>query len=455
MITPDKHAVISGGGLAGSLLALVLANRGMRVTVFEKRGDLRSLKAPSGKSINLALSERGIHALSKVDLADQVLKGTIPMRGRMVHARDGTTSFLPYSQKDSEYIRSVSRPGLNRILLEKAGLHPNIELHFNSEVLSIEPDKKVVSLNSGHSFGREVSYDLLFGTDGAGSLVRSSLHAFSDIGYRQEMLGHGYKELSMPALADGSFVLEPEALHIWPRGTYMLIALPNLDHTFTCTLFLPFDDDPGFNQLKEESQISAFFDSQFQDAVPLIPSLLTDFMTNPTGRLGTVRCDKWTYGDTALILGDAAHAIVPFFGQGMNCAFEDVSVLAEMLDAETHESWSELLHDFEKERIVNTNAIADMALTNYIEMRDLVADPAFRLRRSVALELEKRFPERFIPKYSLVSFHRVPYKQAQEIGQKQEFILKTVCEGKRGIAEIDWELAEMLVAELGAVNWAR
>ncbi len=455
MITRDKHAVISGGGLAGSLLALVLANRGMRVTVFEKRGDLRSLKAPSGKSINLALSERGIHALSKVDLADQILKGTIPMRGRMIHARDGSTSFLPYSQNEGEYIRSVSRPGLNRTLLEKAGLHPNIGLHFNSEVLSTDPDKKVVSLNSPDPSGREVSYDLLFGADGAGSRVRSSLHAISDIGYRQDMLEHGYKELSMPASADGSFVLEPEALHIWPRGTYMLIALPNLDHTFTCTLFLPFDGDPGFNQLKEESQISAFFDSQFQDVIPLIPSLLTDFGNNPTGKLGTVRCDKWTYGDSALILGDAAHAIVPFFGQGMNCAFEDVSVLSEMLDAGNHPSWSKLLHDFEEDRIVNANAIADMALTNYIEMRDLVADPAFRVRRSVALELEKRFPERFIPKYSLVSFHRVPYKQAQDIGRKQESVLKTLCGGRQGITEIDWELAETLVAELGTMSWAR
>jgi kynurenine 3-monooxygenase len=344
---------------------------------------------------------------------------------------------------------------LNRILLEKAGLHPNIELHFNSEVISTDPDKRVVSLNSVAASGREVSYDLLFGADGAGSPVRSSLHSFSDIGYRQEMLGHGYKELSMPASADGSFVLEPEALHIWPRGTYMLIALPNMDKTFTCTLFLPFDGEPGFDQLKEESQISAFFGSQFQDAVPLIPSLLTDFMTNPTGRLGTVRCDKWTYGDTALILGDAAHAIVPFFGQGMNCAFEDVSVLAEMLDEGNHQSWSDLLHEFEKERIANTNAIADMALTNYIEMRDLVSDPAFRLRRSLALELEKRFPERFIPKYSLVSFHRVPYKQAQEIGRRQDSVLKTLCEGKQGIAEIDWGRAETLVAELGAMNWAR
>jgi kynurenine 3-monooxygenase len=270
--------------------------------------------------------------------------------------------------------------------------------------------------------------------------------------FSREMLEHGYKELEMPALERGDFAMPHDALHIWPRGTYMLIALPNLDHSFTCTLFLPLDGDPGFNQLNDPGTVQSFFETQFPDAVPLLPNLQSDFFGNPTGMLGTIRCSSWTKFGNSLILGDAAHAVVPFFGQGMNCAFEDVSVLASMLDGSPKTNWPELLSAFEASRIPNANAIADMALENYIEMRDLVADEGFQFRRRVALELEQRFPDRFIPRYSLVSFNRVPYKEVQEMGRAQAAILEQLCASKSNIEEINWDDAKNLVMSLPLIG---
>ncbi|MBT3449235.1 MAG: FAD-dependent monooxygenase [Bacteroidetes Order II. Incertae sedis bacterium] len=442
------HAVIAGGGLAGSLLALTLAERGMRVSVVEKRGDLRSEEAPSGRSINLALSERGIHALKGVGLADTVLENTIPMRGRIIHAVNGETKFLPYSRHSHEFIRAISRPGLNRVLLQRAGDNDQIELHFDTAVSSIDLVQKTISITGSDGQANSLSYDLLFGADGAGSVVRSEIEQSVDLGYQQSMLAHGYKELTIGPEADGGFKLEKEALHIWPRGTYMLIALPNMDGSFTCTLFLPQNSTPGFEQLTTPQAVDAFFSDQFADAKELIPDLTEQFFANPTGVLGTIRCEKWTADGATLILGDAAHAIVPFFGQGMNCAFEDVSVLADFMDSSNYADFSDLLVDYEASRIPNANAIADMALDNYIEMRDLVADPVFRLERSVALELERRHPDHFIPKYSLVSFNRISYQRAHEIGHAQQHMLKTLCQDCTSLDEIDWDRAASMVLTL-------
>lgn len=452
MSQPNLHAVIGGGGLAGSLLALALAKRGYRVTVIEKRPDLRGKAAPGGRSINLALSERGLYALGKVGLAEKALSQTIPMRGRLVHDLSGATNFLPYSNKSSEFIRSISRPGLNRMLLEEASLHPNIELHFDVSVEEINQEEKTIVVLNAQNRPSKFTFDLLFGTDGAGSSVRKSLGFESEKLFSSKMLGHSYKELEMPSLPNGDYAMSPEALHIWPRGTYMMIALPNLDRSFTCTLFLPNDGSPGFNQLKNPGALRAFFHEQFADAVPFLPSFEEDFFSNPTGGLGTVRCSSWTTGGHSLILGDAAHAIVPFFGQGMNAAFEDVSELCEMMDASANTDWPRLLTEFESSRIPNTNAIADMALENYIEMRDLVADDAFKLRRRVALELEVRFPNRFTPRYSLVSFSRVPYKTVQDIGHRQSEILFALCQDTGQFENIDWSRAEQLISELPEIH---
>ncbi|NQV72376.1 FAD-dependent monooxygenase [bacterium] len=452
MKSTNLHAVIAGGGLAGALLALVLAERGYKVTVIEKRADLRSEAAAGGRSINLALSERGLHALSIAGLRNEALKQTIPMRGRLIHGVDGSTKRLPYSSDPNEFIRSISRPGLNRLLLQAAGKHPHISLYFNSSVLSVSPGTQVVEFQPDGEPIQRVEYDLLFGADGAGSAVRASLGLESKDVFSREMLEHGYKELEMPALESGDFAMPHDALHIWPRGTYMLIALPNLDNSFTCTLFLPLDGDPGFNQLNDPGTVQAFFETQFPDAVPLLPNLQGDFFGNPTGMLGTIRCSSWTQFGNSLILGDAAHAVVPFFGQGMNCAFEDVSVLASMLDSNPETAWPELLSAFEAERIPNANAIADMALENYIEMRDLVADEGFQFRRRVGLELEQRFPDRFIPRYSLVSFNRVPYQEVQEMGRAQAAILEQLCASKSNIEEINWSQAENLVLSLPLIG---
>ena len=473
MTEPKQRIVIAGGGLAGALLALVLANQSFKVTVLEKRGDLRAEKAAGGRSINLALSERGIRALDKVGLAEKALEQTIPMRGRLIHDTSGNTNFQPYSQNAGEFIRSISRPGLNRLLLSEASKNPNIDLIFDAQVESISDD---IHYTDNTGTPQSLPFDILIGADGAGSVIRKELGIEALPGYSQDMLAHGYKELEMPAIDLGkafpavnsatgtaspsstAFAMEKEALHIWPRGTYMLIALPNLDGSFTCTLFLPLEGQPGFNQLLSPEAVRAFFEEQFPDVLQHLPGLEAEFFANPVGKLGTIRCPEWSDNKRTLILGDAAHAVVPFFGQGMNCAFEDVSVFADMLDALRSPSnsidrplsveWPAFFKEFQSSRIANANAIADMALENYIEMRDLVADDAYRLRRQVALELEKRYPDRFRPRYSMVSFSTIPYKTVQEIGEKQNRILHELCSPVMAFNDIDWALAERLVNKL-------
>lgn len=463
----QNHIVIAGGGLAGALLALVLANRSFKVTVLEKRSDLRSYHAVGGRSINLALSERGIQALNKVGLAEKALEQTIPMRGRLIHDTAGNTNFQPYSQNPNEFIRSISRPGLNRLLHSHASDHPNINLIFDAQVESVSD---VIHFSDASGTQQTIPFDILIGADGAGSIVRKELGIEVLPGFSQDLLEHGYKELEMPALKVGTtnssvktalnetssrsanpFAMEKEALHIWPRGTYMLIALPNLDGSFTCTLFLPLEGKPGFNQLLTPQDVRAFFEEQFPDVLQHLPGLESEFFANPVGKLGTIRCPKWSDNKRSLILGDAAHAVVPFFGQGMNCAFEDVAVFADMLDQHQKASksvdWPSFFKQFQSSRIGNANAIAEMALENYIEMRDLVADDAYRLRRQVALELERRYPDRFRPRYSMVSFSSIPYKTVQQIGAKQSRILHDLCATASSIEEIDWIQAKQMIFE--------
>jgi kynurenine 3-monooxygenase len=434
-----REVTLVGGGLAGALLALMLARKGLKVTVYERRADVRVDQIEEGRSINLALSTRGIHALRLVGLDAEVLARAIPMRGRYVHPVSGTGSLIPYGRKPDEVIHSVSRRVLNAQLLDALGRERDVAVHFQHRCTGYNPRSRTLTIRdeaAGREFG--AAAPLVIGTDGAASAVRLSLVQATRMNYSQEYLEHGYKELTIPPAADGSFRLEPNALHVWPRGGFMMIALPNLDRSFTCTLFLPHHGSPGFDQLTSRPDVTAFFGTTFPDAVPLLPDLADDFFRNPTGGLVTVRCAPWHHGGQVLLLGDSAHAIVPFFGQGMNCAFEDCEVLLDLFD-ECSGCWEENFSRFFQERKPNADAIAQLALDNFIEMRDTSADPRFALKRQLEHLLEERYPGQFFSKYSMVSFHRFPYIEALERGKAQDEILMEVCSRVTSLAEINLE----------------
>jgi kynurenine 3-monooxygenase len=440
----DKITLI-GAGLAGSLLAIYLAKRGIAVEVYERRPDMRKVKISAGRSINLALSTRGIHALKEVGLSDEVMKFAIPMKGRMIHSTEGELQFIPYGKDDSEVIYSVPRGRLNMILMNAAEKHRGVRIHFNEKCTGFNfksGELCLVKQDSGESY--VISSNTVIGADGSASAIRMSMSNVGRFNFSQQPLEHGYKELTIPPTPDGEFQLEKNALHIWPRHTFMLIALPNWDGSFTCTLFNPFEGEFGFEELNTEGKVLNFFEKQFPDAVPLIPTLLEDFFSNPTGSLVTIKCYPWHVNGQALLLGDAAHAIVPFFGQGMNCAFEDCTYLNDCIGKHSKD-WEEIFREFEKLRKANTDAIADMALENYIEMRDHVIDAKFLLRKQIEFELEKRYPKVFIPRYSMVSFHRIPYSIARSRGKIQEKILAELCQSVDNIEDLDWGKAASLI----------
>jgi len=472
----QEKIVIAGGGLVGAMAACFLARRGHRVEVYERRRDLRVHDISAGRSINLALANRGIHALGKLGLMERVSQLRIPMRGRMVHEIDGGCHFQPYGQSPGEVIYSVSRGALNGLLLDAAEASGNVEIFFERELLDIDfAEKRARFLDCagnhpnspfqplprkrGRGEYREesISFDRFIGADGAGSPTRELLlkevrrsGPDTDCRERIEPLDHQYKELEIPAGASGSFQLEREALHIWPRGGFMLIALPNLDGSFTVTLFLPeksSGDKPGFDALKNAEQVDNFFQHYFPDAAALMPSLLEDFFNNPCGHLGTVRCAPWHLDGTAALIGDAAHAIVPFHGQGMNCGFEDCVELDRCI-GQYPGDWREIFSHYGAARIPNADAIADMALENYIEMRDSVRDPQFLLKKAIGFELERRFPGRFIPRYSMVMFHHLPYAEAQRRGEINRGILAGLAEGIDSVDQVDWNRARQLVEAL-------
>lgn len=436
--------LIVGAGLCGTFLAIRLAQRGYRVRLHEKRPDLRLEDTGAGRSINLALSNRGLRALRLIGLEDAIRPACIPMTGRMVHPLGGAPTLAPYSGRVGEYINSVSRSGLNAMLLDAAAALPNIELVFNS-------DCEQVDLKQGSAQFRDVKTGALqqvqaaalFGTDGAGSVLRRSMLTHTNallFNYSQDFLRHGYKELHIPPVGDNGFRIEKNALHIWPRGTYMVIALPNLDGSFTVTIFLPFEGEHSFAQLREPAQIEAFFQRQFPDLLAHMPNLAADFLQNPTGTLGTIKCYPWqAYGKT-LLLGDAAHAVVPFYGQGMNASFEDVVVLDELLDT-YGDDWGALFSAFQEVRKKDTDAIADLAVDNFYEMRDHVANPVFMRKRRLETLLEQHFPSYF-SKYSLVTFREdVPYSTAMEKGRRQDAFLMQLCEQSE---DSNWDLGAVL-----------
>jgi kynurenine 3-monooxygenase len=430
-----------GAGLAGSLLALLLARRGLHVRVFERRPDPRQAAAERGRSINLALAARGIRALERAGVMPAIQPLLIEMRGRMVHDLDGRQSLVSYGQRAHEVIHSVSRGALNLALLEAADTFPNVELRFDQACRGLDLEAGTLLLRdtvSGEDYGLPLQPTIA--SDGAGSAVREALAAAGRLRAAESLLDHDYKELTIAPSADGGFALERHALHVWPRGGFMLIALPNPDATFTVTLFLAREGAASFAALREPADVRAFFGREFADALPLLGEVSAQFAANPQGRLGTVRCDRWHDGGRVLLLGDAAHAIVPFHGQGMNCAFEDCIELAELLHG--RDDWSAVFAEFQRRRQPNAEAIAQMALENYVEMRDTVRDPAFLRQKSIALQLERRHPRRFIPRYSMVSFHpEIPYAEALRRGAVQARILQELDSGGGMTPEPAFDLA--------------
>ncbi|MFZ0501046.1 MAG: FAD-dependent monooxygenase [Steroidobacteraceae bacterium] len=442
----EQPVNIVGAGLAGALLAVLLARRGFSVEVYERRPDPRAVASERGRSINLALATRGIGALERAGMMERIQPLMIPMRGRMIHSLSGETQLQPYGQRQEEVIYSISRADLNRVLIEETARHLRVGLHFRHTCLAAQPEASVLRFRDEDA-GRECNVPMAptFATDGAGSAVRSGLARAGLVAVREDRLDHDYKELTIPAAGDGRHVMEPHALHIWPRGGFMLIALPNSDGSFTATLFLARNGADSFDTLNGSDRISALFQRQFPDAMRLMPRLIEEFSSHPQGQLGTVYTQPWHLGGQLLLLGDAAHAVVPFHGQGMNAAFEDCIVLDSLLDQ--HDSWDALFTDFERSRVPNTNAIARMALENYVEMRDTVRDPGYLRRKALATELERRFPERFIPRYSMVMFHpEISYAEALRRGQIQQGILQEL-DARSASGEPDFDWARKLIAD--------
>ena len=452
-MTHDRRELtLIGAGLAGSLLAILLSRRGWKVTVYERRGDPRIKDYERGRSINLALAERGRHALRVAGVDEAVMRQAVMMRGRMVHARDGSTVLQRYGRDDSEVIWSVHRADLNTTLLEAAE-RAGASVHFHRRLHTVDFDAGYARLiDDRDDQPHDIRFDTLIGTDGAGSALRAEMVRKAGIGERTEFLDHSYKELSIPPAADGGYMIEPNALHIWPRGRYMCIALPNDERTFTVTLFLPNQATPGsgepcFASVRTGADVRALFARDFPDALALVPDLERDWENHPPGLLGTLYLDQWHMDGRAVLLGDAAHAMVPFHGQGMNCAFEDCVALAAAMDR--HASLEAAFAAFEAQRRPNAAAIQAMALENYIEMRDRVGDPAFLLQRELEQALQLRHPARFVPHYTMVTFMRVPYALAHERSQVQRSILVEATAGHADLSAIDWDaLAARIHAEL-------
>lgn len=423
MSAEQQSVIIVGAGLVGSLLATLLANEGFRVRVYERRGDMRSAGYTGGRSINLAMSDRGWRAIRMAGIADRIAHVAIPMRGRQIHNEQGETIFQQYG-KDDQAIYSVSRGGLNIALMDCADTHPGVKFFFNHRCTDVRPEEGTaifVDDTTGNTV--EDRAEIVIGADGAYSAVRSHLEHQDRFNFSKEYLAHGYKELNIPAGSEGSFLIEKEALHIWPRHSYMMIALPNPDGSFTCTLFLPFEGEKSFEALASPQAVREFFATEFPDAVPLMPTLVEDFERNPTASLVTVRCAPWVWRKRVVLIGDAAHAIVPFYGQGMNAGFEDCSILIELL-REHGNDWQAVLPLYQQKRKPNGDAVANLALRNFEEMKDHVADPKFLLRKKVEKRLHELFPEKFTPVYSMVSFSHTPYAEAWSEQQRQDHLME-------------------------------
>ncbi len=424
----EKAVVIVGAGLVGSLLGIYLSKRKYQVTIYERRVNMRKEKINGGRSINLALSDRGLLALQKVSLADQIKKIAIPMNGRLIHQLDSSTTFQPYG-KEGQYINSVSRSELNKKLMDLAE-RQGVRIVFEHKCEGVDWRRREIRFShAGKQSLQAVNFDLLFGADGAFSATR--LHhqlQYDRFDYHQSYIDCGYKELTIPPTASGDFAMEVNALHIWPRGDYMLIALPNQDRSFTCTLFFPMEGNNSFSRLKYKEKIIDFFQKTFPDAVALMPNYIEEFTNNPVSSLVTVKCYPWTREDHFSLIGDAAHAMVPFFGQGMNCGFEDCRILDELIETHDHD-WLKILQEFQKVRKPDADAIADLAVGNFREMSNRVADPAFLLQKKIESRMHEKYPGKWIPAYSQVTFSpHIHYADALKNATRQEAIMQEVMQ---------------------------
>lgn len=424
-MSTNKNITVIGAGLVGSLLSIYLAKRGYKVTVFERRTDMRKTQISAGRSINLALSDRGWRGLEGVGIKDAIKKISIPMHGRMMHNVKGELTYQPYGE-EGQAIYAASRGILNCTLMDQAEQH-GVTIHFNQRCTGIDLEQSIARFEDAATMEkREVKSRVIFGADGAFSAARLAIQLQTDkFNYSQNYLEHGYKELVIPPSADGGFQMEKNALHIWPRGGYMLIALPNLDGSFTCTLFFPFEGERSFASIKNTEDCTRFFKEIFPDALELMPTLAEDFFHNPTSSLVTVRCFPWAYKDKVCLIGDAAHAIVPFYGQGMNCGFEDCTVLETLME-KYGEDWTSILSEFQTLRKPNADAIAELALMNFVEMRDLTGSPKFLLQKKIEAKIHEKYPEKWLPLYSQVTFSDIPYSVALKNGKAQQQIMEQV-----------------------------
>ncbi len=437
-----KNVTLVGAGLVGSLLSIYLSRRGYKVTVFERRPDMRKTNISAGKSINLALSDRGWKGLDGVGISDEIRKIGIPMYGRFLHHRDGTTGYQPYGRVD-QAIYSVSRADINMKLMDLAEEKAGVKIHFDQRCTHIDRTnlESVFEDNNSKEITK-IKSDLLFGADGAFAASRLNMQLQSDrFEYNQHYIDCGYKELIIPPGENGSFRIEKNALHIWPRGSFMMIALPNPDGNFTCTLFLPFEGEKSFAKLKTDEQVMSFFKEEFPDAVPLMPTLLEDFRTNPVSSLVTVKCFPWTFDDKIALIGDAAHAIVPFYGQGMNCGFEDCVVLDGLVEKHK-EDWPKILREYQSLRKPDGDAIADLAIANFVEMRDKTADPKFLLQKKIEANFSLKHPDKWIPLYTMVTYSpHIRYSTALREGEKQQLIMDKIM--ARPNIEKEWDSPEV------------
>jgi kynurenine 3-monooxygenase len=444
MTSISEKLTLIGAGLNGPLLAILLRQRGFAVEIYERRPDMRRVRMSAGRSINLALSTRGIYALQQAGLWERMRDIIIPMKGRMMHSIAGELTFQPYGKNEAEVINSISRAELNMALMNAAEAQ-GVTIHFNWRCTGYDLKTGAMFLRNEET-GEETTCGagVTIGCDGSASAIRNDMLKLPRFNLSQQYLDYGYKELTIPAGGDGQHLLETNALHIWPRGNHMLIALPNIDGTFACILFLPFEGADSFASLEARSDVIRFFEERFPDALRLMPQLADNYFANPTGGMVTIKCSPWHIEGKGLVLGDAAHAIVPFFGQGINCGFEDCTFLIELID-KYGADWRRVLAEFELERKVNTDAIADMAIENFTEMRDRVADSRFLFRKKVELALEAKYPGVFVPKYAMVTFHRIPYSIAMARGAIQDRMLAELCESIHDIKDLDWNKAEQLI----------
>jgi len=429
--------VLIGSGLAGGLLAAYLGRRGYEVDLYERRADPREGNIVGGRSINLAISTRGIHALEKIGIAGEALQHAIPMRGRMIHDRSGELHFSPYDVDPKKCINSIGRAALNTTVIEAAQRYPNVRVHFNHKCTDVHIESASAQLETAEG-AVTARGDAVIGVDGAFSAVRKSMQRdIASFQYDESYLAHGYKELTIPPGPDGAWRMEKNALHIWPRKSFMMIALPNPDGSFTCTLFWEFEGPRSFATTKTDDDVRRFFEEEFPDAVSLMPSLLDDFRNNPTGSLVTIRCAPWFYRDKACLVGDAAHAVVPFYGQGMNAAFEDCVVLDECLE-EFPENRERAFAEYFRRRKQNADALADLAIGNFIEMRDKTASKTFRAKKKLDHALEAALPGIYLPLYTMVTFTRMPYAKAAKRAQIQDALVYASL----------WLIAAILVAAM-------